>query len=223
MEEAYSGLLGTMQTFLKHTLSPVLAGMSAAIISACTSVPVQIQGEYAQVSPARVQPSEFGTTVRWGGVLVDTRNEENQTCFEVLSRELDKYMRPVVDDTTSGRFIACTHGFYDPEVYSKGREVTVVGQIDKIEERKIEEFDYRYPVLAVNDMVLWEVRKTVMVYNSFYNPYYYPYYWGGPYWGYYPYYRYPGPAYGWGVGFGGGYAYPRQLEPGPSTIVTRKP
>ena len=222
MEQANSGLVDTMNTYLRNTLVAGLAIGSALLIAACTSVPTQIQGDYAYISPARVQASDFGTTVRWGGVLVDTRNEKNQTCFEVLSHDLNKGMRPIIDDTTAGRFIACTNGFYDPEVYSKGREVTIVGQIDKIEERNIEEFDYRYPVLAVNDLVLWEVRKTVMVYNGYYNPYYYPYFWGGPYWGYYPYYRYPGPVYGMGMGFGG-YAYPRQLEPGPSTILTNKP
>ena len=223
MEQAYSGLVNTMNTYLKNTLIPGFVAATALLFASCTSVPTQIQGDYAQISPARVQASDFGTTVRWGGVLVDTRNERNQTCFEVLSHDLNKGMRPIVDDTTAGRFIACTNGFYDPEVYAKGREVTIVGQIDKIEERNIEEFDYRYPVLAVNDLVLWEVRKTVMVYNGFYNPYYYPYYWsGGPYWGYYPYYRYPGPVYGVGMGFGG-YAYPRQLEPDASTILTNKP
>jgi len=196
---------------LKNSL--LILGVSA--LAACTAVPTQLQGEYAEVSPARVQPEVFGTSVRWGGVLVDIRNEEDRTCFEVLSRDLDKYMRPEVEDQTSGRFIACTQGFHDPEVYAKGREVTITGQIQNVEQRKIEEFDYRYPVLGINDLVLWEKRKTVMVYNNHYDPFYYPYYWGRPYWGYYPYHRYPGPR------MGSGYMYPRELKPGPSEIVSR--
>jgi outer membrane lipoprotein len=220
MIPACAGLMDTMKMIVRTASISLLALAVAAFLTACVAVPAQLEGEYAAVSPASVQPEQFGTSVRWGGVLVDTRNEQNRTCFEVLSRELDRYMRPEVTDTTLGRFIACTDGFHDPEVYAKGREVTVVGQIQSIEDRKIEEFAYRYPVLEVTDLVLWEKRKTVMHYNNYYDPFYYPYYWGRPYWGgyYYPYYGYPG----WGVGFGGGYAYPRETRPGPSEILTRK-
>lgn len=215
--------MDTMHMTRRITFLTLLAASAATFLASCTSVPTQLQGEFADISPARVQPDVFGSSVRWGGVLIDTRNEENKTCFEVLSRELDRYMRPVSgDDTTAGRFIACTQGFHDPEIYSKGREVTITGQIEGVEDRKIEEFDYSYPVLAMNDLVLWQKRKTVMMYDNFYNPYFYPYYWGGgPYWGYYPYYRYPGA--GFGYGFGGGYAYPRELVPGPSQIITPQP
>jgi outer membrane lipoprotein len=197
------------------SLKSALTVIGVSLLAACTSVPTQLQGEYTEVSPSRVQPATYGTDVRWGGVLVDTRNEEDRTCFEVLSRELDKYMRPKVEDRTAGRFIACTQGFHDPEVYAKGREVTVVGEIKNVERRKIEEFDYQYPMLAVNDLVLWQKRKRVMVYNNHYDPFYYPYYWGRPYGGYYPYYRRPG-SY-----MGSGYMYERELQPGPSQIVTQ--
>lgn len=205
---------------INHSFVKVfVVGCAVIAMTACTAVPTQLQGEFDDVSPARVNASEFGRNVRWGGVLIDTRNEESKTCFEILSRDLDRYMRPEVNDTTAGRFIACTTGFYDPEVYAKGREVTVTGQIESLEERKIEEFDYRYPVLAVEDLVLWQKRKNVLVYNSVYSPFYYPYYWGGPWGGYYPYYRYPY-GYGFGAGFGGGYMYTRELEPNASQIIS---
>ena len=215
-----------MQILQRNALLNVVAALALLGLGACTAVPVQLEGEYVPLSPARVQPAEFGTAVRWGGVLVDTRNESDRTCFEVLSRELDRYLRPMVnDDSTAGRFIACTKGFHDPEVYSKGREVTVTGVVQNLEQRKIEEFDYRYPVLEIDNLVLWETRKTVMTYHNFYDPFYYPYYWGGgPYWGYYPYYRYRGPyypGYGYGFGYGMGTAYPRELTPEPSTILSR--
>ena len=212
--------MDTMQMTAKHLLT-LFAACTAGFLASCTAVPVQLEGEFNPVTPASVQPQQFGAKVRWGGVLVATRNEQNKTCFEVLSRALDKYMRPVSgDDTTSGRFIACSEGFHDPEIYKQGREVTIVGQIQSVEERKIEEFDYRYPVLALTDMVLWQPRKTVMMYDNFYGPNFYPYYWGGgAYWGGYPYYRYPG----MGFGMGTGYMYPRELVPGPAVIITDDP
>ncbi|MDT8320661.1 MAG: Slp family lipoprotein [Xanthomonadales bacterium] len=174
----------------------ILALAVMAIASACTTVPAELEGSYRSISPARVDGGVLGSQVRWGGVIVDTRNEEDVTCLEILSRELGKYLRPQVSDRTAGRFIACKPGFYDPEVYSKGREVTLTGRISRIEVRQIDEFSYRYPVVEVDELVLWEKRQDVRVYDH-YDPFYSPYYWGyGPYRGYYyyyyPFYRSPG-------------------------------
>jgi outer membrane lipoprotein len=159
-------------------------------LSACTSIPEQIQGSYNEISPARVDPGVFGSSVRWGGIIIDATNKEDATCFEVLSRELDKYLRPKVEDRTAGRYIACKQGFHDPEVFSKGREITMTGNIRNIEVRRVDDFDYRYPVMDVNELVLWQKRRNVVVYHNSYDPFYY-----GPYarhpWGYYPYSRYP--------------------------------
>lgn len=180
------------------------------LLAGCTAVPEQIQGTFAEVSPARVDESVFGTQVRWGGVILETRNRENRSCFEILSRELDRYLRPVIDDRTAGRFIACKPGFHDPAVFAKGRELTVTGHIRTITVRRVDDFDYRYPLLDVEHLVLWEKRKNVVVYRHHYDPWgwHYPYgYWG---WGH-PYYR-PLP------GHHHGQAEVRTLLPDPSII-----
>ena len=39
-------------------------------LSACTAVPEQIQGEFASITPVRVEPGVFGTDERWGGVIM---------------------------------------------------------------------------------------------------------------------------------------------------------
>jgi len=181
------------------------------LLSACTTIPEQIQGTYADISPARVEPANFGSNVRWGGVIIDSFNKPTSTCYEILSRDLDKYLRPKVEDRTAGRFIACENGFHDPEVYSEGREVTVTGHIRNIEVRQIDDFNYRYPVIDVDQMVLWEKRQDVIYYdNYYYDPFYYPYYWGYPYGIYYPYYPYPHHQ--------SGRARVRQALPNPSDV-----
>lgn len=194
---------------MKHRFtSPLILLILGAALASCTTVPTQLEGEYAAISPARVDPAVFGQTVRWGGIIVDTKNEADRTCFEVLSRELGSHLRPKLEDRTAGRFIACKSGFFDPEVFAKGREVTLTGRIDRIEEHKIEAFDYRYPVLEVDELVLWEERQDVVVHRDYhYDPFWYPYYWGRPYWGYYPYYRHP-------HGIGGSFTVRKSL-PGP--------
>lgn len=200
-----------------------LLALVTLVLSGCTTVPEQLEGAYPDISPARVEPAVFGSNVRWGGVIVDTKNNENSTCFEILSRELGKYMRPKVEDKTAGRFIACKPGFHDPEVFAKGREVTTTGTIRNIQVKQVDHFNYRYPVLDVSELVLWEKREDVLVYSGFHDPFYSPYYWGRPY-----------GRYGYGYGYGFGYGYPyhgfghqsgtvrvRQTTPEPSEILSQ--
>jgi len=185
-------------------------------LSACTTVPEQIQGTYQEISPARVEPGVFGSSVRWGGVILDSRNDSGGTCFEILSRDLDKYLRPELEDSTAGRYIACKQGFHDPMVFKEGREVTMTGRIRSIEVRKLDDFDYRYPIMDVDNMVLWQKRRNVVVYRGFHDPFYDPWYWRGPYWGHFPYYGRPYPYHGTG------YAETRQLRPDPAIIESRE-
>ena len=181
--------------------------MLALGLSACTTVPEQIQGNFSDVTPARVDPGVIGSTVRWGGVILGSRVEQGQTCFEVLSRELDKYLRPEREDYSAGRFIACKSGFQDPLVFSQGREITATGTIRNIQAGKVEDFNYAFPVLAVDTLVLWEKRRQVTVYRGFNDPWHYRY----PYWGW----GYHRPFY-WGPS--SGYAEQRELLPDPALI-----
>jgi outer membrane lipoprotein len=97
-------------------------------------------------------------------------------------------MRPKKSDQTEGRFIACKPGFYDPEVFKKGREVTLTGKIIHLDVRKVGEYDYHFPVVDFDFMILWPKLRN-RVYYDHYRPYYwhYPYY-GRHYWRY-PYFR----------------------------------
>ena len=183
-------------------------------LAACTTVPEQIQGDFPDISPARVEPGVYGSDVRWGGIILGSRNSGSETCFEILSRDLDKYLRPELEDHTAGRFIACKSGFHDPLVFEKGREVTVTGSIERTEVRKVDDFDYRYPVMDVDNLVLWKKRRNVVVWRGYHDPFYNPWYWG-PYWGAFPYHR-----YGWPM-HRTGYAETRTLLPDPAIIETR--
>jgi outer membrane lipoprotein len=190
--------------------------LAVLALAGCTTIPEELQGIYPPVSPLRVEAAEFGSAVRWGGVIIDSTHSRADTCFEILSRDLDKYLRPRVEDRSGGRFIACKEGFYDPEVFARGREVTLVGRIRALEVRNVDEFEYHYPVVDVEELVLWEVREEVLVVdNHFYSPFWHPYYWHGPYWGYYPYYR-PG----WPM-HGRSYVRTRQFLPDPADLPER--
>jgi len=164
--------------------------MTVLLLSACTTIPEQLKGDYTPLTPAQTSSSDLQTPVRWGGVILDTRPKKDFTCFEILSRQLGSSMRPRDTDQAQGRFIACKPGFYDPEVFEKGREVTVTGKIVHMDTREVGEFEYKYPVVDVQFMTLWPKRVT----RVYYDYGFYPYYWNYPYFGPYS-WRYPYPYY----------------------------
>lgn len=160
--------------------------LSCLFCSACTSIPEQLAGEYTSLTPDTTSEKDLQTQVRWAGLILETRPEDGHTCFEILSRRLETSMRPEVADQSNGRFIACKSGFYDPEVFKKKREVTLTGKIVHIDVSKVGDYDYQFPIVDIEFMSLWPVRRYRPHYA--YGPYR-PYYWHYPHYG--RYYRYP--------------------------------
>jgi len=179
-----------MTSRIQHTVSNATAKLSALVVlaaalGACATVPAPLQGQFPPVTPRQAAASGAGSneTVRWGGEIIDVEPRADRTCFEILARDLDSIARPVTGDPSGGRFLACRNGFYDPEEFKQGREITVVGRLDGTEQAKVGDFDYTYPRVAADTVYLWPERPIYA-----YSPYYaYPYWgpWGGwgPYWG----------------------------------------
>jgi len=161
--------------------------IAVLMVSACTTVPEQLKGDYTSITPEGTSEKDLQTNVRWGGVILETRPEADHTCFEILARHLEKSMRPADTDQATGRFIACRPGFYDPEVFVKNREVTATGKIIYIDVRKVGEYDYHFPVVDIEFISLWPERREAIYYNHW-GPYR-PYYWHYPHYG--RYWRYP--------------------------------
>jgi len=142
-----------------------IPALAAALLAACVTQPVPLQGTFAQLTPRDAALADnTGAVVRWGGRVVQVEPQTNRTCFEMLSTHLDGYARPYwASDDTGGRFIACRAGFYDPAVFEKNREVTFVGRIGGYENRRIGGYDYRFPRLDADTVYLWPVREHVDV------------------------------------------------------------
>jgi len=173
---------------IKNTIKIIfLTTLSGMLLTACTTIPEQLKGEYSSLTPANTTETDLQSPIRWGGIILETRPEEDFTCFEILARELETSMRPDNVDQSDGRFIACKPGFYDPEVFKKNREVTVIGKIIHIDARKVGEFDYQFPVVDIEFMSLWPKRRPRAYYNQ--GPYS-PYYWHYPQYGFGHPYRY---------------------------------
>ncbi len=161
-----------------------LAGVAALALAlgACATIPAPLQGQFSPVTPRDAAAAGSGEAVRWGGEIINVDPRANETCFEILARELDASARPVQRDPSAGRFIACRNGFYDPEEFKRGREITVVGRLDGSERGKVGEFDYTYPRVAADAIYLWPKRPMYVATPYYYDPWG-PWWGWGPYWG----------------------------------------
>lgn len=188
---------------------PLSLVAAIALLGGCATIPQPLAGNFANVSTGSAQQGGAGGThVRWGGEIIKTEPGQQQTCFYLLSRPLDSQARPQAGSAgdNQGRFVACRSGFYDPEVFTRGREVTVTGTIHGTVSQKVGDYDYAYLRVEADVVYLWPKPQ---VYRN-YGPGYYDPFWGpgfGPYWG-------GGP---WGGGWGGGY------WGAPRVIVVRPP
>jgi len=110
--------------------------------------------------------------ITWGGVILKIRNADDKSEIEIITKRITSSTRPIEGDQTLGRFIAKVDGFLDPAIYSKGREVSIYGTISGQESRKVDDYDYSYPILSVTEHHLWPERVE-------YNDRYYDNYWYG--------------------------------------------
>lgn len=171
---------------MKTRLLTAALAASTLLLASCATAPKPLQGSFAPVTPREAVSagSATGAPVRWGGSIIETRPQQDRTCFELVSRALGSSGRPIgnAPDANDGRFIACRAGFYDPAVFTPGREVTFIGRVDGVETTRIGEYDYRLPRMTADVVYLWPEEIEVRVRHSgFYDPFYGPYW--GPRWG----------------------------------------
>ena len=125
-----------------------------------------------------------GRIVILGGVIVQTTPKPGQTEMEIVQKPLDYFQEPQATDASQGRFLVVADRFLDPQVFAPDRKVTVAGEVKGSEVRRLGEMDYRYPVIAGQEVKLWPQAKPELYRWGWGMPVYY--YWGpwgpGPYW-----------------------------------------
>lgn len=188
---------------------PLAVVAATVALGACATIPKPLEGSYSNVTTvAAQQGGAGGSMVRWGGTIIKTEPKEQETCFYIMAKPLDSQARPEIGGSNGeslGRFVACHAGFYDPEVFTRGRELTVTGTLHGTVSQKVGDYDYAYPRVEANVVYLWPKRVAYDRYPpGFYDPF-----WGGPW----------GPGFGpyWGGPWGGwgGYYY------APTRVIVR--
>lgn len=161
---------------------PIALAATTLLLAGCVTAPAPLQGAYAPVSPDQVGPgANPQVQVRWGGRVVEVNPGPDRTCFQMLSMPLDTSGRPVSGgNQTSGRFLACRSGFYDPALFTSDREVTFTGRVAGHDQVRIGEYDYTLPRLDADVVYLWPERVDVQVIHH--DPY--PWGWSPRWWWY---------------------------------------
>jgi outer membrane lipoprotein len=145
------------------------------LLSACSNLPVALRNapevdiKYLQAT-ANNQAYD-GMPVRWGGVIIDVENQQHLSKAQILYYPLYRYARPNVNKQPQGRFVVHSSKFLDPEIFTKGKAITIAGKIKGTTEKKIGKKIVKLPVIIVSDSYVWP-KERYSGYNSFsYSPY----------------------------------------------------
>lgn len=146
-------------------------GLGALLLSGCVTIPPAIQGTTAtplqDLNLIRSAPKLFiGQEARFGGTVVNVKNEPNRTRLEIASVPLDSGARPILGEPSQGRVIAYVDGFLEP-VDFRGHLVTVVGPIVGVEAGKIGMTPYNFVVIKATGYKRWHIAQQVIIPPTF--------------------------------------------------------
>jgi outer membrane lipoprotein len=133
------------------TALALLAGCATPVFKdapATATTPIEI---------ARDAENHDGTSVVWGGKILDVRNGTDRTEVQVVAYPLDRAQRPDPDAPTLGRVVVALPGFVEPLDYPAGRFVTLRGRIAGSQTRRIDERDVVLPVVTDATIHLWPI------------------------------------------------------------------
>ena len=151
--------------------------LSCLLLGACTSMPKAIQNmnvvdvTYSQAN--QNIDNHRNVSVRWGGIIIDVENEEDFSLVQVLFYPLNYSGRPQLNAPHGGRFVIKSTEFFDPVVYAKDKEISVVGTLDGDIQCTVGKKIIRVPLIQSMAVHLWPKRQ-----NNYYGygPYHYGYY-----------------------------------------------
>ncbi len=134
------------------------------LLAGCAGTPAFDSAQVAlDLSPqkALALPDEsIGKRVIWGGTIVSIHNLRDVTEIEVLTYPLDRSFKPRLDQPAMARILIEQPGFLEPATYARGRKISVLGTLKKITRGRIGDADYRYPVVAADQIRLWRNRES---------------------------------------------------------------
>lgn len=137
----------------------ILSAALLLLLSSCASGPTfetqQVDRSQTPHRAATEPKAAKGKIVLWGGVILRTDNLKDITRIEVLAYPLDSDSLPQTGRDSLGRFIFEYAGYLEPASYAAQRLITVVGPVQQVQNGKVGESNYLYPVVAAQQIYLW--------------------------------------------------------------------
>jgi len=132
----------------------------ALIVAGCASKPIDIDGDTIQVAPVTAsqvasEPEQARGTVLWGGTIIGVASRESGSQLELLAYPLDRTQRPQDGRRSQGRFIVTLDEYLEPLDFAEGRQVTVLGELDGLEEVRVGDTRRQLPVVKASQLHLW--------------------------------------------------------------------
>ena len=150
---------GALQTLRRLTGAGALA-LAVTGVAGCASTPIDIDDPAIVVEPVTAaqvagDPDLARGTVLWGGTVIGAANLASGSQLELLAYPLDRTQRPQVGRASQGRFIVTSDAYLETVEFAEGRQVTVLGSLDGLDEVVIGEARRRLPVVRANQLHLW--------------------------------------------------------------------
>jgi len=139
----------------------LISAALAVVLGACASLPDEIAVSEYELQPAfselNAHPDVYnGQQVALGGMIVSVTNDKASSTVEVLQLPLYGSGRPNPDtDKAGGRFLVTFEQFLDPEIYSRGKMLSVRGSISGSKNSTIGDHPYTYLTMKGDGLYLW--------------------------------------------------------------------
>lgn len=136
---------------------PLSFALISLAFSGCASPPFNLEGADLKTVPQQTldDSSSLNKRVVWGGLIVGTRNDKDNSTIEVLSYPLSSSSEPQRSANAQGRFMIKQEGYLEPATYVPGRWISAIGTVAGKEEGKVGDADYTYPVMKAENTYLW--------------------------------------------------------------------
>lgn len=164
---------------MSRLIAPALLGV---LLSACASLPSEVSVAEYDLQPAYSELAAHadvynGQHVALGGMIIAVTNQKDSSTVEVLQLPIYDSGRPNPDtDKAGGRFLIRFERFLDPEIYSRGKMITVRGNISGQTTSSIGEHPYTYLSLQGDGLHLWPEQPDEVQVQYYMGIHAYPYY-----------------------------------------------
>ena len=106
----------------------------------------------------RAPENYIGKVLILGGTIISFQSGPKGGLLNILQRPLSDALKPQMGDQTQGRFLVQSEKALDIDEFSKGRRITLAGEVIGKKIQTIDQMQYGYPLLNLKEYYLWSNR-----------------------------------------------------------------